>query len=171
MHKISLKNWVILLTVLPTALIGFTLAGYFSYSRSAELDDFLNLRAQSIIEPLALAAKMPLSNNNREQLRQLISFAHRSQSSIVKTIAIFTLDNQIFITSAYHGDTNKMRLKAGQKLPSYTIAEELNDFIIYRTPIIDENKKNSSSAPLILGYIAVHIDKISIKFNIAIIAL
>ncbi|MDP7592515.1 MAG: two-component sensor histidine kinase BarA [Litorilituus sp.] len=165
MHKISLKNWVILLTVLPTALIGFTLAGYFSYSRSAELDDFLNLRAQSIIEPLALAAKMPLSNNNREQLRQLISFAHRSQSSIVKTIAIFTLDNQIFITSAYHGDTNKMRLKAGQKLPSYTIAEELNDFIIYRTPIIDENKKNSSSAPLILGYIAVHIDKSSIKFN------
>jgi len=163
MHKISLKDWVVLLTIVPTTLIGFGLAGYFSYSRSSELDEFLNLRAQSIIEPLAITGKTPLINNNREELRRIISATHRSQSGIVKSIAVFTLDNQIFVTSAYHGDTNLMRLKAGLKIPSYTQSEHTDDFIIFRSPIIDESKKDG--IPYTMGYIALQIDKSRIKFK------
>jgi len=163
MHKISLKDWVVLLTIVPTALIGFGLAGYFSYNRSVELDEFLNLRAQSIIEPLAITGKTPLINNNREALRRIISATHRSQSGIVKSIAVFTLDNQIFVTSAYHGDTNLMRLKAGKKIPSYTQSEHTDDFIIFRSPILDERKSNG--APHSLGYIAIQIDKSRVKFK------
>ena len=110
MHKISLKDWVIILTILPTTLIGFGLASYFSYSRSVELNDFLEQRAKSIIEPIAIASKEPLLNKNRDKLRQLIGFTHRNQSSIVKSIVIFTEDNQVFVTSAYHGDTNLMQI-------------------------------------------------------------
>jgi len=66
MHKISLKDWVVLLTIVPTAIIGFGLAGYFSYNRTSELNEFLNLRAQSIIEPLAITGRTPLVNNNRD---------------------------------------------------------------------------------------------------------
>jgi len=162
MHKISLKDWVILLTIVPTALIGFGLAGYFSYSRSSELNEFLNLRAQSIIEPLAIIGKSPLIDNNREALRRIISATHRSQSSIVKSIAVFTLDNQIFVTSAYNGDTNLMRVKAGHSIPSYTQSEETDDFIIFRCPILEEQK---NSTPLVLGYAAIQIDKSKVKFN------
>ena len=170
MHKISLKDWVILLTIVPTTLIGFGLAGYFSYSRNIEMDEVLDLRAQSIIEPLTVAGKTPLLNNNREALRRLISYAHRSQASIIKSIAVFTLDNQVFVTSAYHGDTNSMRLKAGEKLPLYTQAEEINDFIIYLSPIVDEykvDKRHNSvkNSPLILGYIAIQVDQSRIKFK------
>ncbi|NQY86919.1 MAG: two-component sensor histidine kinase BarA [Colwellia sp.] len=163
MHKISLKDWVVLLTIVPTALIGFGLAGYFSYSRSSELDEFLNLRAQSIIEPLAITGKTPFAKNNREELRRIISATHRSQSSIVKSIAVFTLDNQIFVTSAYHGDTNLMRLKAGLKIPAYTQSEHTDDFIIFRSPILDESKKDG--IPYTMGYIAIQIDKSRIKFK------
>jgi len=53
MYKISIKNWVVILTIVSTALISFGLSGYFSYNRSIELDECLNLRAKSIIEPLA----------------------------------------------------------------------------------------------------------------------
>jgi two-component system sensor histidine kinase BarA len=163
MHKISLKSWVVLLTIVPTALIGFGLAGYFSYSRSIELDEFLNLRAQSIIEPLAISGKAPFINNNHEELRSIISATHRSQSGIVKSIAVFTLDNQIFVTSAYHGDTNLMRLKAGQNIPSYTQAEYTKNTIIFRSPIIDERTKKGT--PLPLGYIALQIDNSRIRFK------
>jgi two-component system sensor histidine kinase BarA len=163
MHKISLKDWVVLLTIVPTALIGFGLAGYFSYSRSIELDEFLNLRAQSIIEPLSITGKAPLLSNNREELRQIISATHRSQSGIVKSIAVFTLDNQIFVTSAYHGDTNLMRLKAGTKVPAYTQSEQTDDFIIFRSPILDERSEKGIPSPL--GYIALQIDKSRIKFK------
>lgn len=163
MHKISLKDWVVLLTIVPTALIGFGLAGYFSYSRSSELDEFLNLRAQSIIEPLAIMGKTPLANNNREALRHILNATHRSQSGIVKSIAVFTLDNQIFVTSAYHSDTNLMRLKAGLKIPAYTQSEHTDDFIIFRTPIVNEIKEDS--IPSAMGYIAIQIDKSRIKFK------
>jgi len=164
MHKISLKDWVVLLTIVPTALISFGLAGYFSYNRSAELDEFLNLRAQSIIEPLAITSKDALINNKREQLRTIISAAHRSQSSLIKSIAVFTLDNQIFVTSAYHGNINLMRLKAGEKIPVYTQGEHSDDFIIFRTPIRDE-KFDDKSETSTFGYIAIHVDKSRIKFK------
>ncbi|AAZ24849.1 two-component sensor histidine kinase BarA [Colwellia psychrerythraea] len=183
MHKISLKDWVIILTIIPTTLIGFGLASYFSYSRSVELNDFLEQRAKSIIEPIAIASKDPLLSKNRDKLRQLIGFTHRNQSSIVKSIVIFTEDNQVFVTSAYHGDTNLMRLKAGVELPHHTNTETLSDYIIFRTPIIDENYNNQSNAnitamasseynyatnnskPVIIGYIAMQIDKSHLNFQ------
>jgi len=188
MHKISLKDWVILLTILPTTLIGFGLASYFSYSRSIELNNFLEQRANSIIEPIAIASKEYLLNKNRDKLRQLIGFTHRNQSSIVKSIVIFTEDNQVFVTSAYHGDTNVMRLKAGEELPSYTTTQPLSDYIIFRTPIIDENYNTRSNAnnstmanrqydstinssaisnlkPVTIGYIAMQIDKSKLNFQ------
>jgi len=164
MHKISLKDWVVLLTIVPTALIGLGLAGYFSYNRSVELNEFLNLRAQSIIEPLAITSKAALLNNDREELRIIISAAHRSQSSLIKSIAIFTLDNQIFVTSTYHDNINLMRLKAGEKIPTYTKGESTDDFIIFRTPIIEE-KITDRNESRTLGYIAIHVDKSKIKFK------
>jgi two-component system sensor histidine kinase BarA len=164
MHKISLKDWVILLTILPTALISFVLAGYFSYSRSVELDEFLNLRAQSIIEPLAITSKDALINNSREKLRTIISAAHRSQSNIIKTIAVFTLDNQVFATSAYNGNINLMRINPGMNIPLYTQTEKSDDYIIFRTPIMDENSDKTNDAS-ILGYVSVYIDQSRIKFK------
>jgi two-component system sensor histidine kinase BarA len=164
MHKISLKDWVILLTIVPTALISFGLAAYFSFSRSAELDEFLNLRAKSIIEPLAITSKSSLINNEREKLRTILSAAHRSQSSLVKSIAVFTLDNQIYVTSSYHGNINLMRLKAGEQIPAYTQGEHSDDFIIFRTPIINEQFDGKSGTNT-LGYISIHVDKSRIKFK------
>ena len=183
MHKRSLKDWVIILTIIPTTLIGFGLASYFSYSRSVELNDFLEQRAQSIIEPIAIASKEPLLNKNRDKLRQLIGFTHRNQSNIVKSIVIFTEDNQVFVTSAYHGDTNLMRLKAGEELPHHTNIQTLSDYMIFRSPIIDENYNSqtspktktiansqynytsSNSKPVIIGYIAMQIDKSQLNFQ------
>ena len=182
MHKTSLKDWVIILTIIPTTLIGFGLASYFSYSRSVELNEFLELRAKSIIEPIAIASKDALINKDRDKLRHLIGFTHRNQSSIVKSIVIFTEDNQIFVASAYHGDTNLMRLKAGTKLPSYTSIQNIDDYIIFRTPIIDEyynvQKNNklasrndtqyqllkASAKPSPIGYIAMQVDKSHLNY-------
>ncbi|WP_077340189.1 two-component sensor histidine kinase BarA [Pseudocolwellia agarivorans] len=164
MHKISLKDWVILLTIIPTTLICLCVAAYFSFSRYNELDDFLTTQAQSIIEPLAIASTEPLLNEQREKLRHLISFSHRSQSSIVKSIALFTQDNQIFVTSSYHGDTNLMRLKPGESIPEKTSKVEYDDYVIFRAPIIDEfNSLNNKITPI--GYVAIQIDKSKIQFN------
>lgn len=163
MHKISLKDWVILLTIIPTILIGLSIATYFSYSRYVELDKFLDAQAQSIIEPLAIASTDNLINQEQQKLRHLISFAHRSQSSIVKNIALFTRDNQIYVTSSYHGDIDIMRLPPGEAIPNKTSKIEYDDYIVFRAPIIDEyNSINNKLTPL--GYISIQIDKSKIQF-------
>ena len=128
MHKISLKDWVILLTIVPTTIISLIVAGYLSYSRYSELDQFIYQRATSIIAPLAISSAAPLLEKKRDNLRTLIGFSHRSQSDIIKSIAIFTKDNQVFVTSAYHGDTHIMRVKAGQSLPNRIVYDDYDDY-------------------------------------------
>jgi two-component system sensor histidine kinase BarA len=168
MHKISLKDWVILLTIVPTTLIAFTIASYFSYSRYDELNNFLLQRSQSIIEPLAIASTLPMLSKDRVQLRNLMNFTHRSQSSIIKSIAVFTKDNQVFVTSAYHGDTNIIRLKAGQVIPNSTIFVKSGDDFIFHSPIIDETVLNDVAQTLSqnnIGYIAMQIDSSKIRLK------
>lgn len=171
MHKISLKDWVILLTIVPTTIISLIVAGYLSYSRYSELDQFIYQRATSIIAPLAISSAAPLLEKKRDNLRTLIGFSHRSQSDIIKSIAIFTKDNQVFVTSAYHGDTHIMRVKAGQSLPNRIVYDDYDDYLIYRAPIIDEFTAQTNESILntdlnsdIIGYIAIQVDKSSIKF-------
>ena len=167
MHKISLKYWVILLTVVPTTLISLVVASYLSYSRYSELDQFIYQRASSIISPLAISSVEPLLAKKRDSLRTLIGFSHRSQSDIITSIAIFTVNNQVFVTSAYHGDTLAMRIKTGQSLPKRIQYEDYGDYLIYRAPIIDEFTTQTSDDTLgssIIGYIAIHIDKSTIRY-------
>lgn len=168
MHKISLKDWVILLTIVPTTLIAFTIASYFSYSRYDELNNFLMQRSQSIIEPLAIASTLPMLNKDRVQLRNLMNFTHRSQSSIIKSIAVFTKDNQVFVTSSYHGDTNLLRLKAGQVIPNNTIFSQVDEDFIFQSPIIDESVLNDATRSLSqnnVGYIAMQVDSSNIRLK------
>ena len=163
MNKISLKDWIILVTIVPTTVISLTIAGYFSYGRYLELNEFLTLRSQSIIEPIAIASVTSIINKDRVKLRQLISFAHRNNSNIVKRITIFTTDNQVLVTSAYHEDTYLMRLQAGDNIPKHTSTESLNDYFIFRTPIINENPSDNDQ--IIIGYVAMQIGKNTVNYN------
>ncbi|MBA6335837.1 two-component sensor histidine kinase BarA [Colwellia sp. BRX8-7] len=168
MHKISLKDWVILLTIVPTTLIAFSIASYFSYSRYEELNTFLTQRSQSIIEPLAIASSLGMLNKDRVQLRNLMNFTHRSQSSIIKSIAVFTKDNQVFVTSSYHGDANLLRLKAGQVIPNSTIFSKNGDDFIFHSPIINETLINEATRSMSqdnIGYIAMQIDSSNIRLK------
>ncbi|TWX56892.1 two-component sensor histidine kinase BarA [Colwellia hornerae] len=168
MHKISLKDWVILLTIVPTTLIAFSIASYFSYSRYNELNTFLTQRSASIIEPLAIASSLGMLNKDRVQLRNLMNFTHRSQSSIIKSIAVFTKDNQIFVTSSYHGDANLLRLKAGQVIPNSTIFSKNGDDFIFHSPIINETVINDATRSMSqdnIGYIAMQIDSSNIRLK------
>ena len=163
MNKISLKDWVILVTIVPTTLISLIIAGYFSYGRYLELNEFLSIRSHSIIEPIAIAGVDSIINKDREKLRQLISYSHRNNASIVKSITIFTADNQILVTSAYHDDINVMRLKAGDIIPQHTSTESLKDYFVFRTPIIDENHLNNSQ--MIVGYVGMQVDRNTVKYS------
>jgi two-component system sensor histidine kinase BarA len=166
MQKISLKDWVVLLTIVPTTLIGIAIASYFSYNSYVELNEFLALRSTSIIEPLAIASAEHLNNRDREKLRHLIGFAHRNHSSLVKSISVYTIDNQIFVTSAYHGDAQLMKLEADQAIPDSTTYKMLDDYMIFQAPIINERHQDQNNLQQTkIGYISIQIDRNKNKFN------
>lgn len=165
MQKISLKEWVVLLTIVPTTIISIAIAGFFTYTRHAELNDFLTSRATSIIEPIALTSAKDLISRNRKEIRKLINFAHRNHSNLVKNITVFTADNQVFVTSAYHGESYLIRLKPGELIPEKTVQEEMGEYIIFRSPIINEFTDETNSNDLLekdvetIGYVAMQVDQ------------
>lgn len=165
MQKISLKEWVVLLTIVPTTLISIAIAGFFTYTRHSELNEFLTSRSASIIEPIALTSSKDLHSRNRNEIRRLINFAHRNHSNLVKNITVFTATNQVFVTSAYHGESHLIRLQPGAEIPEKTTQEEMGKYIVFRTPIINEVPSKEGGDDVltkdteVIGYVAMQVDQ------------
>ena len=166
MTKYSLRSWVLVLAVAPTILVGLLLGSYFTINRFYELEDTLIEQGSNIIEPLAIASEVGLIGNDREATKRLLAAAQLNKSTLVKSIAIFDIQNQLFVTSHYHKDFEMMRYKEALTNLHKTEIEHVGDSLILRTPIF----ASTPSATLanvdiqtddgeLLGYISVIINK------------
>ncbi|WP_024871518.1 two-component sensor histidine kinase BarA [Tolumonas lignilytica] len=163
MTKYGLRARVLAFTIIPTLLIGTLLAGYFIFHRHQQIENFMIEQGTSVIEPLAIASEYGLTRSSREDLRRLISTSHRRNSPLIKSIAIFTKDNNLFVTSNFHRDFMQMRLPDGHSIPELTSVQHVDDYIILRTPIFAENSLSetslqTSSTPEIIGYMAIQLN-------------
>ena len=136
MTKYSLRSWVLVLALAPTILVGILLGSYFTINRFYELEDTLIEQGSNIIEPLAIASELGLGSNNREATKRLLAAAQLNKSTLIKSIAIFDKNNQLFVTSHYHKDFEIMRLKTAVTNLNRTEFEHIGDSLILRTPII-----------------------------------
>lgn len=171
MTKYGLRAQVIAFTILPTILIGGILAGYFSFNRYHQANDFLINRAINITEPLAIASEYGIQDETRSVLRRLIGSTHRKNSPMIKSIAIFDAQNQLFVTSNYHRNFDMLRTKDAQEIPLLTQVEHYQDTIIVRSPIVDESnfleyQSSFEQTPKIVGYVALEVntDQIELLF-------
>ncbi len=78
MTKIGLRDWILLITLVPTLLISLCLGSYFSYARYQDLQSYLEEQASNIAEPLAIAAEQGLLQENQPQLQRLLNITHRN---------------------------------------------------------------------------------------------
>lgn len=146
MTKYSLRSWVLVLALAPTILVGILLGSYFTINRFYDLEDTLKEMGSNIIEPLAISAEQSLSTNNREITKVLLARAQLNKSTLVKSIAIFDINNQLFVTSHYHKDFEVMRYKEALDSLKETQFEHEGDTLIVRTPIFAINSKAPSGA-------------------------
>ena len=171
MTKYGLRAQVITYTILPTILIGGLLAGYFSFHRYQQVNDYLINRAINISEPLAIASEYGILDETRTILRRLLSATHRKNSQMIKSIAIFDQHNKLFVTSNYHRNFNIMRLKNGEKIPDITEIKYVGDNIIIHSPIINEtdfwdDQVTNSKAEKIIGYVALEVSSDGIELSL-----
>jgi len=162
MTKYGLRTRVMILTILPTVLIGAMLAGYFIFHRFQQLDDFQIDQGINIIEPLAIASEFGMQQNSRESLKQLLGVTHRKHAPDIKSIAIFDARDKLFVTSNYHRNFSLLRLPKGKPIPQVTEYEIQDNYIILRTPILSESGFGGSSLSfeedsVVLGYVALQL--------------
>lgn len=163
MTKYGLRARVLAFTILPTLIIGCLLAGYFSFHRHQQLEAYIIEQGISVIEPLAIASEYGMKQNSRELLKRLLGLTHRKNSAFINSIAVFREDNQLFVTSNFHRGLDMLRLPKGDPIPELTTVDYQDDFIILRTPILEEVTLTESSLldskpQRAVGYISIQMN-------------
>ena len=171
MTKYSLRARMMILILAPTLLIGLLLSTFFVVHRYNELQEQLVDSGASIIEPLAVASEYGMTFRSRESVRQLVSLLHRRHSDIVRAITVFDAQNNLFVTSNYHHNYNKLQLPQDVPLPTELMLTRRGDSLILRTPILSENpypddsSGNETHADNRLGYVAIELDLKSVRLQ------
>ena len=157
----SLRSWVLILTLAPTVIVSLLLGGFFTFSLFNELENTLESQGTNIIEPLAIAAEQNLQNNNREALKNLIDKIHRKHSPLINSIAVFTKNNKLYVTSNYHRFFNQLKIADDHEIPDHTSVESTEEFLIIRSPISIENQgaDNQQKVRNVIGFIVLQINR------------
>ncbi|WP_158784025.1 two-component sensor histidine kinase BarA [Pantoea sp. BAV 3049] len=172
MTKYSLRARMMILILAPTLMIGLLLSTFFIVHRYNELQHQLVDAGANIIEPLAVSSEYGMTFHSKESVRQLVSLLHRRHSDIVRAITVFDAQNQLFVTSNYHFNAEKLRVPEGTTLPDTFSYERQGNSVILRTPILsesyypdespDEDAKPSGNP---LGYVAIELDLQSVRLQ------
>lgn len=170
MNRYGLRARVITLTLAPTLIIGLFLSAFFSYHRYHDLEALVIASGSNIIEPLAIASEDALKHNSRESVRRIISYAHRKNSKLVRSIAVFDAHHQLFVTSNFHPNFQSLTYPKNKPIPILGSTEmKDNNTLILRTSILEESRLIDSSSNVkavpILGYIAIELDLSSLRLQ------
>ncbi len=163
MSKLGLRDWVIILTLVPTMIIGLCLGGYFTLNRYLELNDFLIEQGIDIVEPLAIISEQAILNEDKATLERVIQYSHNKRSHLIKSIAIFDRNNNLLATSNFHQKFNQLIPNKNMLNEKLTHTSLSDDYIIFHSPIFDHRvtgpqSLNNETMP-ILGFVALQINK------------
>lgn len=161
MTKIGLRDWILLITLVPTLLISLGLGGYFSFARYQDVQHHLEEQANNIAEPLAIVSEQALLYNNKAMLQRLLNLSHRKNSPLVKTIAIFDRQHNLVVTSNYHKDFDRLNDIALQHWPVHSQILDNGKELIVLVPVIQEQTNDESAVAQspALGLVLVELQK------------
>lgn len=160
MKKRDLKEWIMVLTILPTMLTGITLAAYYTVNRFAELSEVQLQTGTNLVEPLAIAAEEGLLGGNKRKLRRLIYSSHRKNTGLINNIAIYDLQRQLVLHSGNRKDLKAMELPAAQPIPSFTTAVSKENYLVFYSPVYSEFNTSAVGEAVneeLIGYVALQL--------------
>ncbi len=163
MTKYGLRARVITLTLAPTLIIGLLLSSFFTFNRYHDLEHQLIDSGTSILEPLAIASEYGMLSQSHDAVRRLIGYAHRKNSDIIRSIAVFDAKHQLFVTSNFHPNFESLTLPKDKPIPLLSHVEMLGNRLILHAPILAEGQFDMENGlrtdmTRVLGYIAMELD-------------
>ncbi|RBM32133.1 two-component sensor histidine kinase BarA [Vibrio tarriae] len=168
-QRYGLRARVMTLTLAPTLIIGLLLSALFSFNRYHDLENQVINAGASIIEPLAIASEDALRMQSRESVRRIISYAHRKNSKLVRSIAVFDANHELFVTSNFHPNFEKLMYPKDKPIPFLSSSVIDDNTLILRTPIVSErtalDNDDANPATPVMGYIAIELDLSSLRLQ------
>ncbi|WP_046003475.1 two-component sensor histidine kinase BarA [Pseudoalteromonas rubra] len=144
MSKLSLRDSVLVLTLIPTVLIGLVLGGYFTINRYVELEQILKQQGTSLANTVAMTVEQPLAERDKARLHRVITTTHNQHGSFVNSIALFNEDNQLLLTSNYHNEFNQLHYRGNvTELHATEIVQYLDRYIIF-APVKQPQQQGTS---------------------------
>jgi len=170
MTRYGLRARVITLTLAPTLIVGLLLSTFFTSNRYNDLETQLISSGTSILEPLAIASEYGMTEQSHEAVRRIISYAHRKNSAIVRSIAVFDANHQLFVTSNFHPNFEALTFPRDKPIPLLTNIELVDSRLILRAPIIAEGKfflqsETATDLNQPLGYISMELDLSTLRLQ------
>ncbi|WP_406666473.1 two-component sensor histidine kinase BarA [Gallaecimonas sp. GXIMD1310] len=168
MSRFGLRAWVLILTLAPTLVIGALLGGYFTTQRYQDVAAHLRAQGLAVIEPLTVASEAGLVEENREQLKRLVSAVHRHNTDVIRNIAIYNKANVAMVSSTFHRDFPLMKLPPGVGIPKAATFDDVNGHLMLRAPIVADTSFYASYRDKIdprdpvLGYVTVELNPDSV---------
>ncbi|GAM67343.1 barA sensory histidine kinase [Vibrio sp. JCM 19236] len=170
MTRYGLRARVITLTLAPTLIVGLLLSVFFTSNRYNDLESQLITAGTNIVEPLAIASEFAMLQQNREAVRRLISYSHRKRSDVVRSIAVFDANHELFVTSNFHPNFQSLMFSKDQPIPMHSTVDLVDTKLIIRAPIIAEAQfiapqADAKETDQVLGYIAIELDLSSLRLQ------
>ncbi|WP_419148810.1 two-component sensor histidine kinase BarA [Pseudoalteromonas 'SMAR'] len=162
MTKLNLRDSILLLTLLPTLLVGLLLGGYFTINRYVELEEILVSQGNRIAESLAMSAEYPIEKQDKAHLHRILSQAHNKHAPLVKSIALFDTENQLLLTSNFHNQFDKLHYFGEVADLHATQVASLKDTFVFYAPVKNHLAEKSdwhSAEPETLAVLVVEISK------------
>ncbi|KGJ97709.1 two-component sensor histidine kinase BarA [Thalassotalea sp. ND16A] len=168
MIKITIKDWVILFAVLPTIIIGSSLAIYYAYNRIVAIDETLIDKGKTIANTLAVTTAYRMNNKEYYSLRNLLAYVQGSNSDLIKTILLFDHKNTNLINSNGSGNSSQyIASLANGELDKEYIQEYDHSYFIYfpiRLAIYKIDQKSTANKSY-YGYYVIEINKTGILYE------
>ncbi|WP_105213701.1 two-component sensor histidine kinase BarA [Pseudoalteromonas sp. T1lg22] len=139
MNRLGLRDSVLILTLVPTVVIGLLLGGYFTINRYLELDEFLIEQGSTIIEPLSIAIEQPLVKNDKATLERIARHIHNMHSPLVKSVAIFDASDSLVVTSNLHRNFDRLTTIPPEVHQSLNKAIHDDEFLIFYQGVLNPN--------------------------------
>ncbi|QDP02008.1 two-component sensor histidine kinase BarA [Thalassotalea sp. PS06] len=166
MFKISLRDWVILLTILPTTVIGLSLAGFFTFSRISDLEASLFYRVNAISQPLKISAQSGLRNNNVRFLDELLKELQVNQNDLLDNMLILSDRLETVAVSRQDVDSSVLLTAEIRNNLANTQFVAFEDYYLYTSPItLNQYTVDGQRERQLLGYLLLVVDRTDITMH------
>ena len=158
----GIRSRILLLALIPVLGIAVLLLSFFVSEHSADSDNSLRQRGQTIARHLAYASEFGIAAANEEHLRYLITAARDSDDDVA-AIAVFDRQHRLLARTGHDRFDDALRTD-GVIPPGLTWTDNDTGFIV-RSPVLGQvlslrevQDGNRNDRP-VLGYIAVQMSR------------